>query len=112
MFKEVNNPRAADYSERFSLINPTQSGNTYEVYGNNGPEYSFGNPDFAFRQFRSNLVFRWEYLPGSQVYLVWSHERTAYDQPGDDSVGEAIYSLQHVSPSNIFLMKLSYWFSI
>jgi hypothetical protein len=112
MFKEVNNPRAADYGERFSLIDPTQNNNTYEVYGINGPEYSFGNPDFAFKQFRSNLVFRWEYLPGSLIYLVWSHERTAYDQPGDNSVDAAIRSLQNVSPANIFLAKLSYWFSI
>jgi len=112
MFKELNNPRAADYNERFALVNLAQNGNTYEVYANNGPEYSFGNPDFAFKQFRSNLVFRWEYLPGSQIYLVWSHDRTAYDQPGDGSVEAAMRSLQYVSPANIFLAKLSYWFSI
>jgi hypothetical protein len=112
LFKTVSNPRASDYSDRFSMLNPMQKGNTYEVYGDNGLEYSFVNPDFAFGQFRSNLVFRWEYLPGSQIYLVWSHERTANDQPSNDSVDAAIHNLQNISPTNLFLLKLSYWFSI
>jgi len=112
LFKTVSNPRASDYSDRFSMLNPMQKGNTYEVYGDNGLEYSFVNPDFAFGQFRSNLVFRWEYLPGSQIYLVWSHERTANDQPGNDSADAAIHNLQNISPTNLFLLKLSYWFSI
>jgi len=112
LFKTVSNPRTADYNDRFFTLNPIQKGNTYEVLVDNGLEYSFANPDFAFGQFRSNLVFRWEYLPGSQLYLVWSHERTAYDQPGNDSVDAAICNLQNVSPINLFLLKLSYWFSI
>jgi hypothetical protein len=111
-FKTVNKPGASEYSDRFFTLNPTQKGNSFEVPGDNGFEYSFMNPDFAFGQFRSNLVFRWEYLPGSQIYLVWSHERTAYDQLGNDSVDKALRNLQNVSPTNLFLLKLSYWFSI
>ncbi len=70
LFKTASNPRAADYSDRFFILNLIQKGNTYEVLDDHGLEYSFANPDFAFGQFRSNLVFRWEYLPGSQLYLV------------------------------------------
>ena len=114
LFKEASNLRAADYSDRFSVLDPALKGNTYEVGGGYAATagYAFGNPDFAFSQFRSILVFRWEYMPGSQVYLVWSHERTVYLQPGDDSVGEAISGLDHVFPNNIFLVKCSYWFTL
>ena len=30
------------------------------------------NPDFSIVQFNSNLVVRWEYVPGSELFLVWS----------------------------------------
>jgi hypothetical protein len=42
-----------------------------------GARYSFANPDFSFRQFRSNLVARWDFKPGSSVYVVWSQGRTS-----------------------------------
>jgi len=114
LFKVVSNARASDYNGRFSIINPTLNGDSYEVYETGGavPDYAFGNPDFAFGQLRSILVLRWEYLPGSLVYLVWSHERTAFSQPGESSVGDAVRNLTGISPTNIFLLKFSYWLSI
>ena len=59
------------------------------------PAYSFANPDFSFRQFRSNLVARWECKPGSSLYVVWSQGRTAalpsWDQPSfGDELGRAV----------------------
>ena len=96
------------------MLNPVLNGNTYEVSENNNSQidYSFWNPDFNFSQFRSNLVLRWEYRPGSQLYLVWSQERTGYSMPGINSVNEVMRDLGNVSPSNIFLVKINYWFSI
>ena len=44
-----------------------------------GTSWSFGNPDFSFSQFRSNLVFRWEYNLGSTLYLVWAHDRSDWE---------------------------------
>jgi hypothetical protein len=111
-FKTVQNPRAADYQDRFILITPTLNGTVYDITNGAGSGYSFTNPDFAFSQFRSNLVFRWEYLPGSRMYLVWSHERTAFEQPGNGSVDSALRHLQGIVPTNIFLIKISYWFSV
>ncbi len=75
-------------------------------------EYSFNNPDFNFRQFRSNLVVRWEYLPGSTLYLVWSQGRTSSDTNGIFSYGNDMKELFSTRPQNIFLIKLSYWFSL
>jgi hypothetical protein len=113
-FKTVTKPKASAYSDRFTAINPSLNGNTYEVSEKNNSQvdYSFGNPDFNYDQFRSNLVFRWEYRPGSQLYLVWSQDRTSYLTPGNNSVNDALGSLKGVFPNNVFLIKLNYWFSI
>ncbi len=111
--KEVTNPRADAYTDRFELLNTQFSGNAYHVAASNDtPAYSVENPDFTFNQFRSNLVFRWEYKPGSQIYFVWGNERTGWKNESNSSVGKAISQLKDVSPNNIFLIKLSYWFSL
>ncbi len=107
-FKSVTNPRADAYNDRFKFINVSTVGNDYLVY----ESYTFSNPDFNFNQWRSNLVCRWEYRPGSQLYLVWSQERTDFQQPGHDSVSKTLGNLRHVQANNVLLIKLSYWFSI
>ena len=111
--KEVTDPRADAYSDRFSILNTQLSDNTYQVAASNGnPAYSIANPDFTFTQFRSNLVFRWEYRPGSQLFFVWGNERTGSKNESSSKVGKAMTQLKDVSPTNIFLIKLSYWFSL
>lgn len=111
--KEVANPKASGYDDRFELINATLSGNTYHVDAHNGtPAYSVNNPDFTFSQFRSNLVFRWEYRPGSQIFLVWGNERTGWQNESNEKVGKALTRLSKVLPNNIFQIKLNYWFSL
>ena len=52
-----------------------------------GPAYTFANPDFSFRQFRSNLVARWEWKPGSSLNVVWSQGRTGYEPSWESSFG-------------------------
>ena len=113
-FKSVTNPKAAEYSGRFVILNPVLKDGRFEISENNNSviDYTFGNPDFNFSQFRSNLVFRWEYRPGSQVYFVWAQDRTRYRQPGNNSVYEAAGNLRDVYPNNIFLIKFNYWFSL
>jgi hypothetical protein len=113
-FKAVRNPGAAEYADRFSSINPVLRNNNYEMSESSSGQidYSFWNPDFTFCQFRSNLVFRWEYRPGSHLYLVWAQEKTAYLTPGGGSVSEALGNLQDLYPKNILLAKCSYWFSL
>jgi hypothetical protein len=113
-FKVVSSPRASGYNERYTALDPTFEGGMYAVYpeGGSAPVMVFSNPDFTFGQFRSVLVFRWEYIPGSQVYLVWTQERTRYMRPDDGSPGSAIQSLGKTPPANVFLMKMSYWFAI
>ena len=86
----------------------------YDFFNSTGPEpeYSFANPDFNFRQFRSNLVARWEYRPGSVLYLVWTHNRTSNEDITNDALDYNFRSLFREHAENVFLVKFSYWFSL
>ena len=45
-------------------------------------DYAFNNPDFNYKSLNTNLVLRWEYKPGSSLFLVWSSGRS-----DDESIG-------------------------
>jgi hypothetical protein len=61
-------------------------------------------------QFRSNSVLRWEYRPGSTLFLVWAQGRQDFNPNAHDfdfsRDREALFSLH---PDNTLLLKLSYW---
>jgi len=67
------------------------------------------NPDFNFISLRGNAVLRWEYMPGSTLYLVWTQSRQDFETNGNFRFGKSINNLFGVRPDNIFLLKLSYW---
>jgi hypothetical protein len=72
--------------------------------------FSIGNPDFNFRALRGNAVYRWEYKPGSTLFLVWTQSREDNAQNlGDFQLGRDRTALFAAHPDNIFLVKLSYW---
>ncbi|UCD19277.1 MAG: hypothetical protein JSU64_07630, partial [candidate division WOR-3 bacterium] len=75
-------------------------------------DYQEPSPDFNFKSFKANFVLRWEYRPGSLIYLVWTHGRLNYDNPGVFDLGSDIRSLVEEDSDNIFLVKLSYMFTI
>ena len=93
----------------YSNFKRLTEGGTYdfEPYDYQGP-----NPDFNFKSFKANVVLRWEYRPGSLIYLVWTHDRLNYDNPGVYDLGNDIQSLLDEDADNIFLLKLSYLFTI
>jgi hypothetical protein len=115
-FKKATDTLARPNADRFHLYGPDEieyrpETSSYRVTEANGPSYSFANPDFSFRQFRSNLVARWEWRPGSSLYVVWSQGRTASAPYWEDSFGDNWSELWGTRPDNVFLVKLSYWFS-
>ena len=71
--------------------------------------FNVGNPDFNVRSLRGNAVFRWEYNPGSTIYLVWTQDRTDQSNQGDFDFARDRDALKLAHPDNIFLVKLSYW---
>lgn len=117
-FKRITNPVAAEYNDRFELFPDSRieliDNSYYEVDedGSGTVDYSFGNPDFNVQEFLSNLVIRWEYNPGSSVYLVWSQTRSNFDSESMFAPAENLDALFGVKPYNVFLIKFSYRFGI
>jgi hypothetical protein len=77
---------------------------------------AFGSGDpagFSFKQFRSNVVMRWEYRPGSTLFAVWSQGRDAFtdDGPTQFRADREFRNLFAQRPDNTFLIKMSYWFA-
>ena len=117
-FKTLADPNTEDPDKVFHTFNESEiqyDENTrkYLVFDGTNPEplYSFDNPDFNFREFRSNLVARWEYRPGSVIYLVWTHNRTSDENITNDNIGYNFSGLFNEPARNVFLIKFSYWFS-
>ncbi len=71
---------------------------------------TFDNPDFSFIQFRSNLVARWEYIPGSEIFLVWSQNTTTGGDPSANLLPTLNENLFGEQGRNIFLVKWTYRF--
>ena len=68
-----------------------------------------GNPDFNTQTFNTNLVLRWEYLPGSTMFLVWSQARDAQGDQYFTSFHDDLRGTFHVPPANVIMLKVSYW---
>lgn len=118
-FKEFNAPRGLAfgiYGKDRGTITPTVgAGGVVTSYAidpdGGGPAAAFtvSNPDFNFRSLRGNVVFRWEYRPGSTLYIAWTHSRSDSQPYGDFSFGRDFDGLWTTRPDNIVLVKASWW---
>jgi hypothetical protein len=118
-YKHILDARSENFDEQFLLLdnsriiyNPTAD--QYAVHLNDPviPDYIISNPDFNYLEFRSNLVARWEFKPGSALYLVWTQGRYGDSDIADYSVAGNFGKIYSIFPDNVFLVKLNYWFSI
>ena len=75
-------------------------------------DVNLGTPDFRFLSFRSNAVLRWEFRPGSSLFVVWQHGRSDFGTNGQFELGSGIKELFRSPANNTFLVKASYWFSL
>ncbi len=117
-YMQVTNAMTEQWQDQYTLypeneisLDPENNMYLIDANGDGAANYSFENPDFSFYEFRSNLVVRWEYIPGSTAYLVWSQGRTGDHPDGRFSLSENVNQLLDVSPRNVFLLKVSYRFS-
>lgn len=118
-YKELKRPRTFDfltYGTEGSTITPQLSssgevtGYTLDADGaGSAPTVSIGKPDFNFRSLRGNAVLRWEYSPGSALFLVWTQSREDVESTGDFQLGRSVDRIADIKPDNIFMLKLSYW---
>jgi len=113
-FKELLNPKSYNYLV-YGQGNSTFDEDNYIADADgNGPagQINIGNPDFNFKSLRGNAVLRWEYLPGSVLYFVWTQTRTDFENIGDLNFSNSIDRLGSVRPDNIFMVKFTYWFNM
>jgi len=117
--KMITDPLASEYSDRYHEFTSDQ----IDCFIDDGycsidentdglVDYYVGYPDFNFKEFKSNLVARWEYRPGSVFYLVWSQGRSGYNEYGDLDLNRDFKDLYQVFPHNVFLVKFSYRFGL
>jgi len=93
-FKELVDGRAANYSDRYRPL-------SYD-----------GNPDFNIRSFRTTNVLRWEYKPGSSLFVVWQQGKSDYQNFGDFRFGRDFDGVFSAPSHNVFLIKFSYWLNM
>ncbi|WP_018127683.1 DUF5916 domain-containing protein [Balneola vulgaris] len=72
--------------------------------------FTIRKQDFNVRSLQGNAVFRWEYRPGSTLFLVWQQQRSGFSPNGEFNFGRDFQNLFDPEPTNVFLVKLSYWF--
>ncbi len=116
-FKSVTNAQASNFENRFVQYNPNQitldnNNEIYTVVEDANTTFSFDKPDFSFVQFRSNLVVRWEYIPGSEVFLVWSQGVTDSGDPSENLFSNLDNQILGQEKDNTFLIKATYRFRL
>lgn len=116
-FKMITNAEAMRFRDRFNTFessqvdfDPDKDAYGFDYNHDDRADFSIKNPDFSLVQLRSNLVLRWEYTPGSELFLVWSQNFSERGNP-DGSVFENLrQELFGSQLSNTYLIKLTYRF--
>lgn len=90
-FKELVDGRASRYEDRYAAF-------AYE-----------SNPDFRYTSFRTTNVLRWEYRPGSTLFVVWQQGREDTVEDGSYEFGRDMGHVFSTPARNVFLVKLAYW---
>ncbi len=111
-FRELAQPGTFDfnlYGQGPATVGYADGAYTIDPDGE-GPAaaFSFGDPDFNMKSMRGTIVFRWEYRPGSLLYLVWTQNRADYADAGTLNLRRDTASLLTAPGDNIFMFKLSY----
>jgi hypothetical protein len=119
-FRELRTARTFDFTEygrdAGSTITFDEPNALYTIDPDGGgpaEPFSLSKPDFRVRSLLTNAVLRWEYRPGSTLYLVWTQSRSgAFADPTFDVAQDLGRQLLHDPPTNILLVKLNYWLSL
>ena len=94
---------------RYAHFKALKRPRSYSFVDHPGPDKS---PDFRNRSLHSNAVLRWEYKPGSTLFIVWSQFRDDESEVGAFRPGHNLRRSFIDEGTNIFLVKLNYWLHI
>ena len=116
-YRRVEDSRAPRFDDRFHSYSAAEllqlPTGRYDVLDpvSGEREFGFDDPDFSFRQLRTNAVVRWEFRPGSAIFFVWSQGRTGEEEYERFDFGRDLDHLRATPATNVFLIKASYWFN-
>jgi hypothetical protein len=96
---------AGDYSNFKELVD----GRSKSYEGRYKPTEYTENPDFNYRSFRTTNVLRWEYKPGSTLFVVWQQGREDNVGHGDFNFNRDFGAVFDAPAKNVFLVKFAYW---
>lgn len=116
-FKELRAPRTYEfdvYGGQAGTISQDPSG-TYTIdpdASGPSPTFTVDNPNFNFRSLRGNAVLRWEYRPGSALFLVWQQGREETEPFGDFDFSRDWKGLFDIEPETVLAIKATYWLAL
>ena len=112
--REFQRPRGYDfktYGEDVGTL--TLEGDRYVIDPDGAgaaPSFTIPERSFTTRSLRGNAVLRWEYRPGSTLYVVWQQDRLNDERMEDFGTGRAFNSLfDGGRTNNVLAIKFSYW---
>ena len=114
-FKELAAPGGfdfIDYDGPTSTISFDAGQNVYTADADgagSGVPLTFENPDFTIRSLRTNLVFRWEHMPGSTIFVAWSQNRFTHSSNPSLRVLRQFRDLFGDDTLNVLQVKMNYW---
>jgi hypothetical protein len=113
-FKEFQKPRSYEfgvYGKDLGTIARSDDGQyTVDPDGaGSASSFAFHDPNFNVRNLRGNAVLRWEYRPGSALFFVWQQERSGFEPLGNFEARRDIGEIFQTVPTNVFLIKATYW---
>ena len=117
--KELARPRSYEFNrygrDGASTIATSEAENVYLIDPDGpGPAevFTLANPDFNYKSLKVNLVLRWEYLPGSTFFIVWTQSRTDQRHPGEFRLGRDVHSLLDTVGGNSIQVKVTKWWGV
>ena len=94
-YKYLTRPKSYDFTEFEDIKYNSDSGQFEADADGDGPapELRWDKPDFTSKSLRGNIVLRWEYMPGSVAYLVWTQSRYNDEDNGNFNFGRSMDKL-------------------
>jgi hypothetical protein len=108
--REFAAPGRFEFREYGTEVGEIVDGRIYPTGQNSGGvSFPVPQPNFNFASLRGNAVLRWEWRPGSTMYLAWQQTRSDSSPLGQLALRRDLDALFAASPDNILLLKVSYW---
>jgi len=108
--KQLARPRSFEFLVYGQDIGEVVDGQIYpNGRGTGALSFPVVEPDFNLRSLRGNAVLRWEWRPGSTLYLAWQQNRSDFQPFGDFDFSRDADGLFSAAPDDVFLIKVSYW---